>query len=141
MISAWWQTTWDWQSPPLQAAAPQGQREFEIEFFEGIVARQADYWEALSVLANHYTSAKRYADGLAVDERLAHLRPQDAVVYYNLACSYSLVGEVPNALEALEKSLDLGYRDFLHIMRDKDLSELRKDRRFKHLLSRYVKTV
>lgn len=141
MISAWWQTTWDWQSPPMATPAQQGQREFEIEFFEGIVARQADYWEALSILGNHYTAAKRYTDGLAVDERLASLRPQDAVVYYNLACSYSLTGELPHALEALEKSLDLGYRDFLHIMRDKDLQEVRKDRRFKRLLGRYVKAV
>ncbi len=37
--------------------------------FEGIVARQSDYWEVLSVLGNHYTAVKRYEEGLAVDER------------------------------------------------------------------------
>lgn len=140
MISKWWQTTWDWQAPAVETrSSKSSQRQFEIEFFEGIVRRQADYWEVLSILGNHYTAAKRYKDGLAVDEILATLRPNDAVVYYNLACSYSLVGSVPMALDALEKALSLGYRDFLHMMRDKDLAETRKDRRFKNLLSRYVK--
>jgi tetratricopeptide (TPR) repeat protein len=140
MISKWWQTDWNWQKPEIETGASKlSQRQFEIEFFEGIARREPDYWEVLSVLGNHYTAAKRYEDGLSVDERLAALRPNDAVVYYNLACSYSLVGKVPMALDALEKALSLGYRDFLHMMRDKDLAEARKDKRFKGLLSRYVK--
>jgi tetratricopeptide (TPR) repeat protein len=140
MISKWWQTTWDWHAPAIETKASKlSQRQFEIEFFEGIVRRQSDYWEVLSVLGNHYTAAKRYRDGLSVDERLASLRPNDAVVYYNLACSYSLVGSIQPSLDALEKALSLGYRDFLHMMRDKDLVAVRKDKRFKGLLSRYVK--
>ena len=140
MISKWWKVKWDWQSPPVEEkSAAKSQREFEIEFFEGIIARQKDYWEVLSVLGNHYTSVRRYREGLAVDRRLAHLRPYDAIVYYNLACSYCLVGRLIPALEALEKALSLGYRDFVHIMRDSDLTRLRKDKRFRELLSRYVR--
>jgi len=140
MISNWWQKRWSWQEPLAGRAFSLGsQREFETDFFEAIARRQADYWEVLALLGNHYTAAKRYKDGLAVDERLASLRPTDAIVYYNLACSYSLVGRLDFSLAALEKALALGYRDFAHIMRDRDLDALRKDDRFRSLLSKYVK--
>ena len=79
-------------------------------------------------------------EGLAVDRRLAQIRPDDPVVFYNLACSYSLVGWIPSALRALERALALGYRDFKHIMHDRDLEALRSDRRFNSLLGPYVKS-
>ena len=91
------------------------------------------------MLGNHYTATKRHRDGLAVDRRLAALRPDDAVVFYNLACSYCLVGMMPSALKALDRSLSLGYRDFRHMMHDGDLDKLRRDSRFVSLMSKYVK--
>lgn len=139
MISEWWQREWDWRIPALKPRNSTTQREFEMEFFENVVRRQPDYWEVLAVLGNHYTAAKRYQDGLAVDERLAMLRPNDSIVYYNLACSYSLVGRLNLAIQALERALGLGYRDFQHMMRDRDLETVRKDARFRSLVSKYVK--
>lgn len=140
MISKWWKKRWDWQDPMPDAEEGQvSQRDFEIEFFEGIVRRRGDCWEVLSVLGNHYTATKRHRDGLVVDRRLATLRPDDPVVFYNLACSYCLVGMMPSALKALERSLALGYRDFRHMMHDDDLDKLRRDSRFVSLMSKYVK--
>jgi tetratricopeptide (TPR) repeat protein len=139
VISERWHQEWDWQVPPIKPAEATGQREFEIDFFEQVARKQPDYWEVLAVLGNHYTSVKRYHEGLAVDERLALLRPNDSVIYYNLACSYSLVGRVNLALQSLERALSLGYRDFQHMMRDRDLEPIRKDTRFRSLLSKYVK--
>ena len=140
MISKWWQNRWSWQQelsgPKFSLGA---QRDFETAFFERVVRRQSDYWEVLAVLGNHYTAAKRYQDGLAVDERLAILRPRDAVVYYNLACSYSLLGRLNLSIAALEKALELGYRDFQHMVRDRDLDTVRKDRRFRELITRYAR--
>ena len=140
MISKWWKKKWDWQTPPIDVkVVVGGQRSFEVAFFESIVRRQGDYWEVLAVLGNHYTADKRYREGLAVDRRLAQLRPDDPIVFYNLACSYSLVGWVPQALKALERSLTLGYRDFKHLMQDRDLDALKRDRRFKGLVTKYAK--
>jgi len=139
MISKWWDKKWDWREPPVETkAAGGGQRGFETEFFESVVRRQGDYWEVLSVLANHYTSEKRYREGLALDRRLARLRPRDPVVFYNLACSYSLVGRLRSALKALKRALALGYRDFSHLMDDEDLDALRHDGRFRSLIAPYV---
>lgn len=140
MISKWWTKKWDWQRPLTSVKVVDGgQRRFEIEFFERVIRHDKDYWEILAVLGNHYTAEKRYHEGLAVDRVLARLRPDDPVVFYNLACSYSLVGWIPSALRALGRSLALGYRDFRHMMQDRDLQALRRDKRFKGLIAEYVK--
>ena len=100
--------------------------EVEISFFEGIVRRDSDYVEALQILGDAYTRRGEYADGLKVDEQLARLRPTDALVHYNLACSYSLTAQVEQSGASLEKALQLGYRDFNWIVTDPDLKNLRR---------------
>src|SRR4051812_31766615 len=84
----------------------------KIEFMEGIVRRDPDYVDALQLLGDHYTQRGRYPEGLRVDERLARLEPENPLVYYNLACSYSLTDKFDRAMMALEKALQLGYREF-----------------------------
>jgi tetratricopeptide (TPR) repeat protein len=97
-----------------------------IEFMEGLVRRDPDYADALQLLGDHYTQRGRYAEGLKVDERLSRLEPHDPLVFYNLACSYSLTEQFDRAVSALEKALQLGYRDFNWLARDPDLRELRR---------------
>jgi hypothetical protein len=60
-----------------------------------------------------------------VDERLARLEPENPLVFYNLACSYSLTEQFDHAARALEKALSLGYRDFAWLAKDPDLKKLR----------------
>jgi len=48
------------------------------------------------------------------------------LVFYNLACSYSLNGDFGLAAASLESALTLGYRDFKWLARDPDLRSLRK---------------
>ena len=97
-----------------------------IEFIEGIVRRDPAYVDALQLLGDHYTQRGRFIDGLQVDERLSRLEPDSPLVFYNLACSYSLTGQFNHAAEALEKALSLGYRDFNWLAKDPDLRNLRK---------------
>jgi tetratricopeptide (TPR) repeat protein len=98
----------------------------KIEFIEGLVRREPDYVDALQLLGDHYTQRGRFVEGLEVDERLARLRPDDALVFYNLACSYSLTDQFDPATLALEKAFSLGYRDFNWLARDPDLQKLRQ---------------
>jgi tetratricopeptide (TPR) repeat protein len=97
-----------------------------IEFMEGLVRRDPDYVDALQLLGDHYTQRGRFAEGLKVDERLARLEPQSPLVFYNLACSYSLTGQFDRAALALEKAIQLGYRDFNWLAKDPDLKKLRQ---------------
>ena len=97
-----------------------------IEFMEGLIRRDPDYVDALQILGDHYTQRGRYLDGLKVDECLARLEPRNALVFYNLACSHALTEHFDRAVLALEKALNLGYRDFNWLAKDPDLRKLRE---------------
>lgn len=108
----------------------------KIEFIEGLVRRDPNYVDALQILGDHYTQRGRISEGLKVDERLARLEPANPLVFYNLACSYSLAGEIDQAATALGKALRLGYRDFDWLAKDPDLKALRSDAAFNELKTR-----
>jgi tetratricopeptide (TPR) repeat protein len=100
--------------------------DIEIGFIEGVVRRDPQYVEALQILGDDYTRRGRFDDGLIIDQKLARLKPNDCLVLYNLACSYSLTDNVDLALSALEKALNLGYRDFKWLAEDPDLQKVRR---------------
>src|SRR5258708_37915197 len=83
----------------------------KIQFMEGVVRRDPNYVDALQLLGDHYTQRGRFDEGLNVDERLARLEPKNPLVFYNLACSYSLTDQFDCAALAFEKALQLGYSD------------------------------
>jgi tetratricopeptide (TPR) repeat protein len=107
--------------------------DIKITFMEGIVRRDPRYIEALQILGDHYTQRGRFDNSLKVDERLSRLEPGNPLVFYNLACSYSLNGELDLSAASLEKALALGYRDFKWLSRDPDLRSLRKHPLFRNI--------
>jgi tetratricopeptide (TPR) repeat protein len=100
--------------------------DLKIEFMEGVVRRDPEYVEALQLLGDHYTQRGKFEQSLKVDEQLSKLEPRNPLVFYNLACSYSLTGLVDRAVSALDQALALGYRDFKWLAKDPDLRTLRK---------------
>lgn len=108
---------------------------FEIEFFEKLLAENSDFVDALIPLAEAYTKAGEYAKGLDIDKRLSQLRPNDDIVYYNLACSLSLSNKIDETIETLEKAVKLGYNDFDYMNEDKDLCNVRNDKRYKEMFN------
>jgi tetratricopeptide (TPR) repeat protein len=106
--------------------AEQRDLDVQIGFIEGVIKRDPGYVDALQLLGDNYTKRGRYIEGLEVDERLARLDPKNPLVFYNLACSYSLTDRFDLAVKALKKALKLGYRDFHWLARDPDLRKLRK---------------
>jgi len=105
----------------------------KIAFMEGIVRRDPRYVEALQILGDHYTQRGKFEYSLQVDKQLSRLEPRNPLVFYNLACSYSLTSEFKLAAAALEKALRLGYRDFKWLARDPDLRRLRKHPSFREI--------
>jgi len=98
----------------------------KISFLEGLVRRDPNYVEALQILGDHYTRRGDYEHSLQVDQQLSRLQPMNPLVFYNLACSYSLNRELDRAAASLEKALSLGYSDFKWLARDPDLRQLRQ---------------
>lgn len=110
--------------------------DFEIKFYEGIIQKKPDFIEALMALGDLYTKRGLFKEGLRVDEKLVQLRPEDATVLYNLACSYSLLNDLDKALRNIKRSFDCGYTDLLHLEQDRDLVNLRNDERFKEYFAK-----
>jgi len=106
------------------------QLEFEVSFYEALVADKPDFIDALIPLADAYTRLGDYRKGFEIDKRLVSLCPDSASAHYNLACSYSLIGELENSLTTLQKAIDYGYSDISHMLRDPDLQAIRRDARF-----------
>ncbi|MBI4398488.1 MAG: hypothetical protein HY586_05130 [Candidatus Omnitrophica bacterium] len=107
-----------------------GQIRYEIRMFEALLEQKPNYVDALSALADIYTKTGEIQKGLALDERLARLCPESDSVFYNLACSYSLAGQLKKAYSALKRAVSLGYADLEHLHHDSDLEALRKSQRF-----------
>ena len=106
---------------------------FEIAFFEGITVRDPDFVEALQILGDAYTRTGQWDKGLQIDQRLAKLCADNPLVFYNLACSYSLLNRVDEAFAALRHAIKLGYHDARWLTRDPDLDNLRRDNRFEKI--------
>jgi len=126
------------QAPSRKSLTRQEKRDLDIEigFLEGVVKRDPAYVDALQLLGDSYTKRGKFNDGLEVDRRLANLRPTDALVQYNLACSYSLTNDYELAAQALECCLLLGYRDFKWLSEDPDLEALRNHSSFHRIRAR-----
>lgn len=121
------------QQKPERLKAPKEDLEFEIRFFEGIAKRDPNYVEALQILGDAYTKTGQWDKGLEIDQKLARLCPANALVFYNLACSFSLMKRVDEAFAALDQAVRLGYDDARWLNRDPDLKNLREDNRFRRI--------
>jgi len=113
--------------------------DFEIAFYESILKGTPNFIEALSAIGDLYTRAGLWQKGLEVDLKLGSLRPQDSLVFYNLACSYALLNQTRAALGALTKAIDFGYDDFEHLKEDTDLDNLLKDVHFQQYIKEQEK--
>jgi len=117
---------------------PENQLDFEIEFLEGVLENNPCHEDALIYLGHAYTARGDYERGLEIDRRLVKLRPHDATAFYNLACSYSLLGMIEESLEALQTAIQKGFRNLRYMLDDPDLANLRKDARFREMLKKFI---
>ncbi len=108
--------------------------QFEIDFYEKVLKNSPHFIEALCALAESYTRSGEYQKGLDVDKRLAVLCSEDALVFYNLACSFALTGLIDESLETLETAVRFGYDEPEHMKHDEDLKVLHDDERFLKIL-------
>lgn len=61
-------------------------------------------------------------------------QPENRVALYNMACSYSLMNKVDQAVKWLRKAIDAGYDDAEWMANDTDLDNIREHPKFKDML-------
>jgi tetratricopeptide (TPR) repeat protein len=84
-------------------------------------------------LGSEYAHMDRLDDAMRETNFAIALRPNDATVLYNAACSFCLMKKKTEALDALRKAWDAGFRDQEWERRDPDLAPLRGDPEFERL--------
>jgi tetratricopeptide (TPR) repeat protein len=82
---------------------------------------------------------KEYDKAIKDYDEVIRLDPKHARAFYNKACCCSLQGKADLAFDSLQRSLELGYRDFEDMAKDSDLDSIRSDPRYKKLLDKYAK--
>lgn len=112
----------------------EGEHDIEIEFLERVYRRLPRDTVVMERLAECYTRAGRYDDGLRLDRRLVRRNPDNPTAHYNLACSLALTGRHPAALRSLRRAIECGYGDFDWMLEDPDLADLREQRGFRQLI-------
>ena len=75
--------------------------------------------------------AQEWMEKILADEPLDHGN------WYDQACLFSRMGRLDEAVEALEKCLEMGYCKFGHIEHDDDLDAIRDREDFKSVVARY----
>lgn len=107
---------------------------------------KADFEKVVAVdTIAHQGSCRQYAlfflgqseQAQAWQEQMIANNPTNAGVYYDAACLYARMGKTEEALQAFERCLALGYRNFHHIEVDDDLDAIRNEPRFVQALNRY----
>ncbi len=127
---------WTWKRinfPP--GAFDDAAARFEAGLFELAIESNPDDLELLLALGSAYSRLGDVQKSLEVDLRLVDARPDEPIFHYNLACSYSLVGQLDAAFTSLRDAIKLGYDDLEHLTLDRDLDNLRRDRRFGEIVA------
>jgi tetratricopeptide (TPR) repeat protein len=110
--------------------------DIELSFLEGLVQRDADDVDVLTLLSEGYARRGKLAEGMRIDEHLVTLKPNDARLHYNLACRYSLDDNCDAAARALQRAIDLGFDDFKWLFQDPDLTNLRNHPAYRKIWAR-----
>jgi tetratricopeptide (TPR) repeat protein len=85
------------------------------------------------LLANAYAQIERIEEAVRETNLAITLRPNEATVLYNAACIFCYLKKKPEALDALRKAWEAGFKDPDWARRDPDLSILHGDPEFERL--------
>jgi len=104
-----------------------------IQALENHLKQVPDDARARSHLAGDYAEIGRSDDAVREVQFAVALRPNDGNLLYNVACVYCRMQRKPEALDALRKAWDAGFRDSDWARRDPDLDLVQGDPEFDRL--------
>ena len=85
------------------------------------------------ILAGDYAILGRFEDAIREANLATALRPNEATVLYNAACVFCSMDNKPEAMAALRKAWEAGFRESDWARRDPDLALLHGDPEFERL--------
>jgi serine/threonine protein kinase/tetratricopeptide (TPR) repeat protein len=126
--------------PILNALGAMGQHEGrrkiiqkQMEALENHTKQVPEDARARVLLAGDYAILGRVEDALRELNLAVTLRANEASILYNAACVYCLLKRKPEALDALGKAWEAGFKDATWARRDPDIALLHGDPEFERL--------
>lgn len=105
----------------------------EIAVYEAHLKKVPEDARARVLLAGTYAQQGRFEEAKREADMAIVLRPDDSMVLYNTACTFCAMNNVDDALNALRKAWEVGYRDPAWIRQDPDLAILHGNPEFERL--------
>jgi tetratricopeptide (TPR) repeat protein len=105
----------------------------EIAIYEEQVKKVPEDARARVLLAGDYARQGRFEEAKREADMGMVLRPDDSMILYNAACVYCGMNNVSDALIAIKKAWESGYRDPIWTRQDPDLALLHGDPEFDRL--------
>lgn len=121
-----------------QETKAQAARQRTIEIIERHLTLNPDDTQARCLGAGHLIKLGQRERGLEWAQRALEMDPEDPAVLYNVACAYSLAGEIEKTFDCLERAGLPGYasKEWKEwIEHDSDLDPIRTHPRYKALLA------
>ena len=113
--------------------AGRNMRHRAIVAFENHLKQVPEDARARVLIGAYYAELGRADDALRELNLAVTLRANEASILYNAACVYSGLKRKPEALDALRKAWEAGFRDAVWARRDPDLALLHGDAEFDRL--------
>jgi non-specific serine/threonine protein kinase len=108
-------------------------RQRRVQVVESHLRKIPEDVRARVALSNDYATLNRTEDAMRELNLAVSLRPDDASVLYNAACTLCLMKKKPEALDLLRKAHQAGFRDADWARKDPDLDILHDDPEFERL--------
>ena len=105
----------------------------EVAVYQGHVKKVPEDARARVLLASNYARQGRFEDAKREADMAMVLRPDDSMILYNAACLFCAMENVNDALNAIRKAWESGYRDPIWTRQDPDLALLYGDPEFERL--------
>jgi tetratricopeptide (TPR) repeat protein len=104
-----------------------------LQAFENHLREVPEDARARILRAGMYAQEGRTEDSVREANLAMVLRPNEATVLYNAACTFAALGKRDEAIDALRKAWDAGFKDADWTRRDPDLATLHGDPDFERL--------
>lgn len=108
-----------------------------LKEFSLAIEKAPDYADAYSNRGVAYMQQRKFNKALEDLKKAKELKADSPSIRYNLACLYSLKGDVDFGLDELDAALTNGFSDYESLRRDPDLNSLRKHPEFKKVLEKH----
>jgi len=105
----------------------------QVEIYEGHLRKVPEDARARVLLGSDYAELNRPEDAMREGNLAMALRPDDAIIMYNVACLFTNMNKKPEAMRALRKAWEGGFTDPQWARQDPDLAPLHDDPEFDRL--------